>query len=160
MVLQYINPGLAKRVILPRRGFIQGLLALIAIGSHRGGAPTDHPSYASVRRPPLVWHPDPYGGEMVALNGAEVQVAEFPDLFSAFGYLHGGARPTFYLSDGFSVDEKPYQKEFEWFVSPRVGAAGMGKVMIPVGYRVPPHNGIFNGGAFFPDECKVRSRRG
>jgi hypothetical protein len=36
----------------------------------------------------------------------------------------------------------------------------MGKVLIPVGYRFPPHDGLFNGGAFFADECKVRSRRG
>jgi hypothetical protein len=66
---------------------------------------------------------------MLALNGAELDVAEYPDLFSLFRYLHGGAGPKFCLSDGFPGDEQPYQNEFEWFVSPRMRSAGMGKVL-------------------------------
>jgi hypothetical protein len=78
----------------------------------------------SVRRPPLVWGKSSLYGDTLALNGAEVDLADYPDLFSLFGYLCRGAGPKFYLSDGFPVDEQPYQKEFEWFVSPRMRAAG------------------------------------
>lgn len=54
----------------------------VYIAAHQRYAPT-------VQRPPLVWGKDPWDGDMVALNGAQVQVAEFPDLVSATARRRG-----------------------------------------------------------------------
>ena len=45
-----------------------------------------------VWRPPLRWR-DGY----IVLNGAELKISEFPDLFDAFGHHFGGQRTTFRL---------------------------------------------------------------
>ncbi len=38
-------------------------------------------------------------GDLLALNGAELDVADFPDLFDFFGYAHGGDGSKFSLPD-------------------------------------------------------------
>jgi hypothetical protein len=130
MVLEYINPGLAKRVILPRRGFIKGLAALLgASAAIKAVALTS----TTFRRPPLAWATSGLCGDMLALNGAEVEVAEFPDLFSAFGYLHGGADSKFLLpdtSDWVPEPDSPLWRrrssadEGEWFITPHARPSG------------------------------------
>jgi hypothetical protein len=85
-MVQYINPRLAKRVILPRRVFLKGLLTSIALVSLRGGPP------AKVSGPELRWREG-----FVVLNGAELKASDFPDLFDVFGHHFGGEGATFCL---------------------------------------------------------------
>jgi hypothetical protein len=76
-------------LILPRRGFLVGLASLLA-------APAVVRAEAlmpiKVWRPPLRWR-DGY----IVLNGAELKISEFPDLFDAFGHHYGGRGSTFRL---------------------------------------------------------------
>ena len=76
-------------LILSRRGFLAGLSSLLA-------APAVVRAEAlmpiKVWRPPLRWR-DGY----IVLNGAELKISEFPDLFDAFGHHFGGQGTTFRL---------------------------------------------------------------
>jgi Phage Tail Collar Domain len=76
-------------LILSRRGLLAGLSSLLA-------APAVVRAEAlmpiKVWRPPLRWR-DGY----IVLNGAELTISEFPDLFDAFGHHFGGQGTTFRL---------------------------------------------------------------
>ena len=80
-----------SNLILPRRGFLIGLASLLA-------APAVVRAEAlmpiKVWRPPLIWRDG-----LIACNGVELAVADFPDLFTIFGYTHGGCGPKFRLND-------------------------------------------------------------
>jgi hypothetical protein len=81
-------------LILSRRGFLAGLSSLLA-------APAVVRAEAlmpiKVWRPPLRWR-DGY----IILNGAELKISEFPDLFDAFGHHFGGQGTTFRLPASWS----------------------------------------------------------
>jgi hypothetical protein len=76
-------------LILSRRGLLAGLSSLLA-------APAVVRAEAlmpiKVWRPPLRWR----DGSIV-LNGAELTISEFPDLFDAFGHHFGGQGTAFRL---------------------------------------------------------------
>ena len=78
-----------SNLIIPRRGFLVGLASLLA-------APAVVRAEAlmpiKVWRPPLRWR-DGY----LVLNGAELKISDFPDLFDAFGHHFGGQGATFRL---------------------------------------------------------------
>ena len=78
-------------LILSRRGFLAGLSSLLAAPAVvRAGALMP----IKVWRPPLIWRDG-----LIAHNGVELAIADFPDLFTIFGYMHGGCGPKFRLYD-------------------------------------------------------------
>ena len=78
-------------LILSRRGFLAGLSSLLAAPAVVRAAAL---MPIKVWRPPLIWR-----GGMIACNGVELGVADFPDLFTIFGCMHGGWGPKFRLDD-------------------------------------------------------------
>ena len=76
-------------LILPRRGFLVGLASLLAAPAV---VRAELLMPIKVWRPPLRWR-DGY----IVLNGAELKISEFPDLFDAFGHHFGGRGTTFRL---------------------------------------------------------------
>jgi hypothetical protein len=99
-----------NNLILSRRGFLAGLSSLLA-------APAVVRAEAlmpiKVWRPPLIWRDG-----MIACNGVELAVADFPDLFTIFGYMHGGCGPKFRLHDH-ALAPKTIADTM-WYVAPRV----------------------------------------
>ena len=94
-----------NNLILSRRGFLAGLSSLLA-------APAVVRAEAlmpiKVWRPPLIWRDG-----LIAHNGVELAIADFPDLFTIFGYMHGGCGPKFRLYDYTPTNSM-------WYVAPRV----------------------------------------
>jgi Phage Tail Collar Domain len=92
-------------LILSRRGFLAGLSSLLA-------APAVVRAEAlmpiKVWRPPLIWRDG-----LIAANGVELAIADFPDLFTIFGYMHGGGGPKFRLYDYTPSNSM-------WYIAPRV----------------------------------------
>jgi len=78
-------------LILPRRDFLKGLIGLVAAPAV---VKAEFLMPVKVWRPPLVWRDG-----MIACNGVELAIADFPDLFTIFGYSHGGCGPKFRLTD-------------------------------------------------------------
>jgi hypothetical protein len=99
-----------NNLILSRRGFLAGLGSLLA-------APAVVRAEAlmpiNVWRPPLIWRDG-----LIACNGVELAVADFPDLFTIVGYIHGGCGPKFRLHD-YSREPKNTDNVM-WYVAPRV----------------------------------------
>ena len=97
-------------LILSRRGFLAGLGSLLA-------APAVVRAEAlmpiKVWRPPLIWRDG-----LIACNGVELAVADFPDLFTIFGYMHGGCGPKFRLHDHALAPKQI--ADTMWYVAPRV----------------------------------------
>jgi hypothetical protein len=97
-------------LILSRRGFLAGLGSLLA-------APAVVRAEAlmpiKVWWPPLIWRDG-----LIACNGVELAVADFPDLFTLFGYMHGGCGPKFRLHD-YSREPKN-TSNIMWYIAPRV----------------------------------------
>ena len=94
-----------SNLILPRRAFLTGLASLLA-------APAVVRAEAlmpiKVWRPRLIWRDG-----LIASNGVELAVADFPDLFTIFGYMHGGCGPKFRLYDYSS-------SKYMLYIAPRV----------------------------------------
>jgi hypothetical protein len=94
-----------NNLILSRRGFLAGLSSLLA-------APAVVRAEAlmpiKVWRPPLIWRDG-----LIAANGVELAIADFPDLFTIFGYMHGGCGPKFRLYDYTPSNSM-------WYIAPRV----------------------------------------
>jgi hypothetical protein len=77
--------------ILSRRGFLAGLGSLLATPAV---VRAEALMPIKVWRPPLIWRDG-----LIACNGVELAVADFPDLFTIFGYMHGGCGTKFRLYD-------------------------------------------------------------
>jgi Phage Tail Collar Domain len=97
-------------LILSRRGFLASLSSLLA-------APAVVRALAlmpiKVWRPPLIWRDG-----MIACNGVELAVADYPDLFTILGYMHGGCGPKFRLHDHALAPKKI--ADAMCFIAPRV----------------------------------------
>jgi hypothetical protein len=127
-------------LILPRRGFLVGLASLLA-------APAV--VRAEALMPIKVWRPPInlflsgyYGIEMVALNGAELKVADFPDLFDQLGYKYGGSGGHFRLPDESGKARLPNRIDVDPSISVR-------KLFAPLGTnqrgRLKPFKMFFSG---------------
>ena len=83
------------RVVLPRRAFLRGLVGLIA-----APAVVKADILMPIKVwPPIIWRKGRFNWDMLVCNGAELRVADFPELFEYLGYQHGGAGPFFRLPD-------------------------------------------------------------
>jgi hypothetical protein len=95
---------------MSRRGFLAGLGSLLAAPAV---VRAESLMPIKVWRPPLIWRDG-----LIACNGVELAVADFPDLFAIVGYIHGGCGPKFRLHD-YSREPKNTDN-FMWYVAPRV----------------------------------------
>ena len=96
--------------ILSRRGFLAGLGSLLAAPAV---VKAELLMPIKVWRPPLIWRDG-----LIACNGVELAVADFPDLFTIFGYNHGGYGPKFRLCDYTVIPTNTYNVMY--YVAPCV----------------------------------------
>jgi hypothetical protein len=111
MRVQQKESMIVSGLILPRREFLKGLVGLVAAPAV---VKAELLMPVKVWRPPLIWR-----NGMIACNGVELAVADFPDLFAIFGYMHGGWGPKFRLHDHALAVSK-HLADTMWYIAPRV----------------------------------------